>query len=126
MRVLLDEMIGAVVSEQLRRRGHDVVAVQDPDQAHIPGIDDCVLLAHAHDRRRAIVTDNVPDFYRCHERRIEAGLSHRVCCCSPTTRSRVIATPMFVSRVMASLERVLTAHPDDDASGWVRWLTATG
>ncbi|MDP8970566.1 MAG: DUF5615 family PIN-like protein [Actinomycetota bacterium] len=60
MRLLLDEMIGAVVAERLRGRGHDVVAVQDTAYAHLRGIDDCVLLDCADEERRAVVTGNVP------------------------------------------------------------------
>jgi hypothetical protein len=32
---------------------------------------------------------------------------------------------LFVSRVIAALEQALKANPDDDASGWVRWLAAS-
>ena len=61
MRLLLDEMIGAVVAEQLRDRGHDVVAVQDPDRGHLRGLDDCLLLATGDDEGRAVVTDNISE-----------------------------------------------------------------
>lgn len=126
MRVLLDEMIGAVVAEQLRRRGHDAVAVQDPDQAHLRGMDDCVLLARAHDQRRAVVTDNVPDFFRCHQRRMEAGLDHHGLLLFTNDTFPRHRHDLFVSRVIASLEPVLTANPDEDPSGWVGWLTTAG
>jgi hypothetical protein len=34
VKLLLDEMVSAVVADQLRDRGFAVVAVQDPDRAH--------------------------------------------------------------------------------------------
>lgn len=121
--MLLDEMIGAVVAEQLRKRGHDVVAVQDRGQAHLRGADDCVVLSHAHDERRAVVSDNVPDFFRCHQRRIEAGLSHHGLLFFTNDTFPRHRHDLFVGQVIAALERALQASPQDDGSGWVRWLT---
>ncbi len=63
----IDEMISATVADQLRARGHDVVAVQDDHLAHLRGIADCLLLSRAADERRAVVTDDVPDLLRCHD-----------------------------------------------------------
>lgn len=124
MRLLLDEMIGAVVAEQLRRRGHDVVAIQDADHAHMRGIGDCELLAYAHDQRRAVVTDNVADFFRCHQRRVESGLSHHGLLLFTNDTFPRHRHDLFVGQVIAALDGVLKEHPDDDASGWIRWLAA--
>lgn len=125
MRLLLDEMIGAVVAEQLRDRGHDVVAVQDPGCAHLRGLDDCVLLATADDESRAVVTDNVPDFYRCHQRRLEDGLSHHGLLFFTNDSFPRHRHDLFVGQVIAALERELVAQEKDDPSGWIRWLAAT-
>lgn len=124
MRLLLDEMIAAVVADQLRGRGHDVVAVQDRGYAHLRGIDDCVLAAHANDERRAVVTDNVADFIRCHQRRIESGLSHHGLLLFTNDTFPRHRHDLFVSQVIAALERVLKTNPDDDASGWILLLAA--
>jgi nucleoside-diphosphate-sugar epimerase len=123
--LLLDEMIGAVVAEQLRDRGHDVVAVQDPGCAHLRGLDDCVLLATADDESRAVVTDNVPDFYRCHQRRLEDGLSHHGLLFFTNDSFPRHRPDLFVGQVIAALERELVAQEKDDPSGWIRWLAAT-
>jgi hypothetical protein len=125
VRLLLDEMSGAVVAEQLRGRGHDVVAVQDPDRGHLRGLDDCVLLATADDECRAVVTDNIPDFFRCHQRRIEDGLSHHGLLFFINDSFPRHRHDLFVGQVIAVLERELVAHEKDDPSGWIRWLTAT-
>lgn len=51
-----------MIAEQLRRRGLDVVAGQEPEQfARYGGIDDAQLFARAQDDRRAVVADNVGD-----------------------------------------------------------------
>ncbi|CAN5689854.1 MAG: DUF5615 family PIN-like protein [Actinomycetota bacterium] len=124
MRLLLDEMVSAVVAEQLRHRGHDVVAVQDRDQAHLRGIDDCVLLSHGSDERRAVVTDNAADFFRCHQRRIGAGDSHHGLLLFTNDTFPRHRHDLFVSQVTAALDQALKASPGDDGSGWIRWLTS--
>jgi nucleoside-diphosphate-sugar epimerase len=124
VRLLLDEMIGAVVAEQLRDRGHDVVAVQESDRGHLRGLDDCLLLATADDENRAVVTDNIPDFFRCHQRRIDDGLGHHGLLFFTNGSFPRHRYELFVSQMIAALERELAAHEKDDPTGWVRWLTA--
>lgn len=124
MRLLLDEMVAAVVADQLRARGHDVVAVQDPDRAHLRGIDDCALLAHADEEQRAVVTDNVADFHRCHQRRMERGVSHHGLLFFTNGTFPRHRHDLFVSKVIAALLPMLEAHSHDDRSGWIRWLSA--
>ena len=122
MRLLLDEMLGAVVAEQLRGRGHDVVAVQDAQYAHLRGIRDCLLLARADGERRAVATDNVPDFFRCHHQRLESGQSHHGLLLFTDDTFPRHRHDLFVSRIMAALDDILKTYPGDDASGWIRWL----
>lgn len=123
MRLLLDEMIAATVAEQLRARGHDVVAVQDPELAHLRGIEDCVLLDHAATDRRAIVTDNVPDFVRCHQRRVDQGRPHHGLLLFANDTFPRHRHDAFVGQLLAVLDAQLLAHPDDNDSSWIRWLT---
>lgn len=123
MRLLLDEMISATVAEQLRGRGHDVVAVQDHGLEHLRGIDDCVLLDHAAERRRAVVTDNVPDFFRCHRRRLERSRPHYGLLLFTNDTFPRHRHDLFVGHVLASLEGELDARPGEDDSSWVRWLS---
>lgn len=123
MRLLLDEMISATVAEQLRARGHDVLAVQDPDLRHLRGIDDCVLLDQAAAEHRAVVTDNVPDFVRCHQRRVDRGHTHHGLLLFANDTFPRYRHDAFVGQLLAALEEQLLAHPGDDDSGWIRWLT---
>ena len=123
MRLLLDEMISATVAEQLRLRGHDVVAVQDADLGHLRGIDDCVVLDQAVAQKRAVVTDNVPNFFRCHQTLLGAGDGHyRLLFFTNDTFPRH-RHDQFIRQVLAALEEELGARPEDDDSSWVRWLT---
>lgn len=60
--VLLDEMFTSVIAEELRRRGHDVMAVTaDPE---LRSMTDVELYAFAKREKRRIVTENVKDFRR--------------------------------------------------------------
>ena len=60
MKLLLDEMWPPEIAAQLRRRGHDVVAVVErPDLRSQP---DRVIFATAQQEGRAVVTENVADF----------------------------------------------------------------
>lgn len=59
----MDELWSPAIAQQLRRRGFDVVAVQEPEQvARYGGVDDAQVFARAQQDRRAIVTDNIGDF----------------------------------------------------------------
>jgi predicted nuclease of predicted toxin-antitoxin system len=126
VRLLLEEMISATVAEQLRVRGHDVVAVQDPDMGHLRGIDDCVLLDHAATEHRAVVTDNVPDFVRCHQRRVDRGQPHHGLLLFANDTFPRHRHDAFVGQLLTALEDQLLTHPDDNDSSWIRWLTKAG
>jgi len=58
--LLLDEMLSPKIADELRRRGHDVVAVAaDP---MLRSKTDAELFEWARENRRRIVTENVRDF----------------------------------------------------------------
>lgn len=62
MRYLLDEMYPPAAAAALRERGIDAVAVKE--LVDLPGSDDHTLLVWAHEHKRVVVTENVPDFAR--------------------------------------------------------------
>ena len=64
MKLLLDEMYSAVVAEQLRARGHDVVSIHDSDYRSLEGVPDAEVFATAAGAERVIVTENVSDYRR--------------------------------------------------------------
>jgi predicted nuclease of predicted toxin-antitoxin system len=58
--LLLDEMLSGTIAEQLRAKGHDVLAVvDDPALVSLP---DDQILARATAAGRALVTANIKDF----------------------------------------------------------------
>lgn len=115
-------MISATVAQQLRDRGHDVVAVQDPDLAHLRGTDDCELLDIAAQQRRVVVTDNIPDFIRCHQQRLDHHQPHYGLLLFTNDTFPRHRHDAFIGQVLLALERQLREGADDDDSSWVRWL----
>jgi basic membrane lipoprotein Med (substrate-binding protein (PBP1-ABC) superfamily) len=72
--LLLDEMFSGAIAEQLRAKGHDVIAVvADPA---VVGLSDDQILAHATDTRRALVTANIKDFMPLDAQYRAAGQTH--------------------------------------------------
>jgi hypothetical protein len=59
LKLLLDEMYPALIAEDLRRRGHDVVSAHDSPGRGTPDED---LFESARAEGRAVVTENVSDF----------------------------------------------------------------
>jgi hypothetical protein len=72
--LLLDEMFSGIIAEQLRAKGHDVLAVvADPA---LTGLADDQILAHATATRRALVTANIKDFMPLDARYRAASQAH--------------------------------------------------
>ncbi|MGI8612466.1 MAG: DUF5615 family PIN-like protein [Nocardioidaceae bacterium] len=59
-RLLLDEMLGGTIADQLRQRGYDVVAVVEV--VSLMSMPDEELLAHAAEQQQVLVTANISDF----------------------------------------------------------------
>ncbi len=99
-RLLLDEMLSPTIAEQLRARGHDVVAVSErSDVAQLP---DEQVLAWATEERRAVVTLDIADFAALDaqwksQRRAHAGVLYVTSAAFPQDRS-------FLGAVVAALD----------------------
>lgn len=74
MKLLLDEMWPPDIAEQLRRRGHDVVAIAErPD---LRGQLDEVVFATAQREEYIIVTENVADYRPLGMAEMQQGRTH--------------------------------------------------
>jgi hypothetical protein len=63
MKLLLDEMWTPAIAGELRRRGFDVVAINEASHAaRYAGVADDVVFARAQEDGRTIVTDNISDY----------------------------------------------------------------
>jgi hypothetical protein len=72
--LLLDEMFSDTIAQQLRAKGHDVLAVvADPSLVSLP---DDQVLSRAAATGRALVTANIKDFMPLDARHRAAGQTH--------------------------------------------------
>lgn len=72
--LLLDEVLSHIIAQQLRSRGHDVVAVvEDPWPMALP---DEEILAAAAAQGRAFLTANIKDFTPLDHRYKASGRTH--------------------------------------------------
>jgi predicted nuclease of predicted toxin-antitoxin system len=71
LKLLLDEMLSAVIAEQLRARGHDVEAINGHPSHE--ALSDGEVLDVARMERRAVVTNNLVDFRALHHEAITPG-----------------------------------------------------
>jgi hypothetical protein len=74
MKLLLDEMWPSPIADQLRRRGHDVVAVAE--RPELRGQADPAIFAFAQAEGRTILTENVPDYRLLVAFELQHGGSH--------------------------------------------------
>ena len=119
MKLLLDEMLSAVIAEQLRARGHDVEAI-NRHPAH-EGLSDREVLDVARMEHRAVVTHNLVDFRVLHHEAITPG--------GPDHYGMVFVagnyrrTKADVGRIVAALEAKLEQYPgDNDLVSAETWL----
>jgi predicted nuclease of predicted toxin-antitoxin system len=117
VRLLLDEHLAPTLAEQLRSRGHDVIAVAD-DPA-LRGLPDVVLLDRATADDRAVVTYDVRGYLPL--------VSARISVDEPTPGLVVIAADRYPRAEIGPLLRDLSALMDENPgraalSGRVVWL----
>jgi predicted nuclease of predicted toxin-antitoxin system len=115
--LLLDEMLSGVIAEQLRAKGHDVLAVVD-DPA-LAGSADEQILAHAAAAGRALVTANIKDFMPLDARYRAASQAHAglILVSAKTFPQDRTFTAAITSALSAHLDQPSPAQP-----GQVRFL----
>ena len=117
MRLLLDEMFSPVIAEQLRRRGHDVVAVKE--RLDLIQQSDAVVFAAAQTESRALVTENIRHFRAL--ALSEAGdYSSHTGVIYTTERAFFRGSPGAIGQMVAALDAMLTS--EHDISGLEIWL----
>ena len=117
MKLLLDEMWSHVIAEQLRRRGHDVVAVVERDD--LRGAPDDVLFQVARRESRVIVTDNSDDFCPIAADERDSGRNY-VGLIITTDRRVSRHHPRIIGNMVTALSALLDEDPD--LTNWEYWL----
>jgi hypothetical protein len=104
-------MIPGEVARQLRRLGHDVQAVQEPEQRWAWGLEDAEQLETSVREGRAIVSYNLRDFVPLSRQWAEAGKVHMgIVLVHPRT-----VPPGEIGELVRRLAALLDAHPENDA-----------
>ena len=114
MRLLLDEHYSNKIAEQLRARGHDVVAASE--RADLSGAKDPDLFRTAQLERRAVLTEN----WRHFQREMTGETHYGVIFTAGRHLPRYRSTIGLCVRI---LDEFLSRHPAEDAlrDRWV-WL----
>ena len=120
LRLLLDEMYPYTIAEQLRARGHDVIAVGE--RPALRGAPDTAVFAAAQEDQRAIVTDDMGFRSREAEHRARGELHHGIIL--TTNRRFPRGRPATVGRLVRSLDRFLSREAADlaDSPSFTWWL----
>jgi Domain of unknown function (DUF5615) len=103
-------MLSSAIAEQLRTRGHDVVAVTE--DASFLGVADDQVLEMATTAGRSHVTANIKDFIPLDHQRMAAGHAHGgLVLVSAKTFPQDLG---FIGAIVTALDRLLT---DDGITG---------
>jgi hypothetical protein len=111
VRLLLDEHYAKAIAEQLRLRGHDVVATTE--RSDLIGLADSDLFAAMMAERRAIVTENWAHFQRELERAEASATTHYGVLF--TSARQLPRTKDAIGLYVRVLDDFLSRHPDEDA-----------
>jgi len=119
LRLLLDEHYSPALADQLRKRGHDVVAAADDSE--LKGREDGQLLSWAVAQRRAVVTENAADFVALHDQYISRGERHYGIVL--TSANRFSRKRAGTGRLVRALHDLLEQFPREDSlRADLRWL----
>jgi hypothetical protein len=119
LKLLLDEMLSAVIAEQFRARGHDVEAI-NRHRAH-EALSDSEVLDVARTEHRAVVTNNLVDFRVLHHEAIAPGGAGHYGMVFMAGNYR--RTKADIGRVVTAIEAKLEQFPGEtdlvDAETWL-------
>jgi predicted nuclease of predicted toxin-antitoxin system len=110
LRLFLDEDVHAALAAALRKRGHDAVLAIEEKRF---GLSDESQLNFATQENRCLVTFNVGDFVRLHNRWIDAGREHA---------GIIVSKQQPVGEMLRRLLALLQKESGDSMRGQVRFL----
>lgn len=118
MKLLLDAMYTPVIAEQLRRRGHDVIAAKEDEG--LASLSDETLFAAAQLAGRAMVTDNLDDFLEIDGLYRQRGEGHQGLILTTDHRFRR-GNRAHIGQLVRALDAFL-GEDVERLPGWVHWL----
>jgi uncharacterized protein DUF5615 len=112
-------MYATRIAQQLRRKGHDVMAVGEVED--LAGRSDVEVFSAAAAERRAIVTNNVDGYMRLVDAALEEGTDHAGLLF--TSDRSLPRSRSAVGRFVRVVDKMLRENPSDDAlRKQIRWL----
>jgi predicted nuclease of predicted toxin-antitoxin system len=105
VKLLIDEMWPAAIAAQMRRRGHDAVAVHE--RSDLRGQPDEIVFAMAQAEGRVVVTENVIDYRPLATDVLQRGGSH-VGVIFTSNHRFPRHDPRTVGRLVTALDQLLT------------------
>jgi hypothetical protein len=116
VKLLLDEMISAVIAEQLRTYNHDVQAVVE--RSELRGLPDDELFEYAQTTARSVVTYNRDDFLELDRRLRSQGRIHNgIIILNPRRFPQGAAS---IGMLVSALDQLIAAGPPYE--GFIHWL----
>jgi hypothetical protein len=123
LRLVLDELYSQAIAVGLRERGHDVVSVHE--RPELEGLRDEQLFALLAAERRAILTENWPDYQEEMRKAAAAGRDHYGVLF--TSRNQLPRSKQTIGLYIRVLDDFLQRHVDEDALlNSYRWLPEPG
>ncbi len=123
MKLVLDELYSQTIAVGLRERGHDVVSVHE--RPGLDGLKDEQLFALVAAERRALVTENWPDFDAEMRKAADAGRDHYGVLF--TSRKQLPRGKHTIGLYIRVLDDFLERHSAEDALlNSYRWLPEPG
>jgi Domain of unknown function (DUF5615) len=123
LRLALDELYSQTIAEGLRARGHDVISVHE--RRDLEGLKDEQLFPLLAAERRAILTENWPDYQEEMRKAAEAGRDHYGVLF--TSRQKMPRGKGTIGLYIRVLDDFLRRHPQETALfNSYRWLPEPG
>jgi len=110
LRLFLDEDVHAALAAALRKRGHDAIHALEEKRL---GLSDESQLNFATEENRCLVTFNVGDFVRLHNRWIDEGHEHA---------GIIVSKQLPVGEALRRLLALLQKQSGDSMRGQVHFL----
>ncbi len=117
MKLLLDEMWPPAIAVELRRRGHDVIAVAE--RADLRGQPDGIIFATAQSEGRTLLTENVADYLPLAAAHLERGHAHAGLMLT-SHRRYPRSDARTVGRLVTALDMFMSTN--SDAANREHWL----
>jgi hypothetical protein len=107
------------IAEQLRRRGHDAIAITE--RSELRSLTDPDVFTVAQQERRAVMTENIADFVPLADHADQHNQPHHgLVLVDPTKYQR--GSPRTIGRIVSALDVLLAEHPAQEATSARPWL----